>query len=171
MALTFAPNGWALCQGQLMSIAQNTALFSLLGTMYGGDGRVTFGLPDLRGRTPVGVGQGPGLSPYQLGEVIGTENVTLQTTEMPAHIHGFAPAMPVNTAVGDVLDPTGAYYAQVPNTTDEQYGASPSADLMAPDIISGATGNSGGNLPHENRMPFLALTYAIALTGIFPPRP
>ena len=171
MAITFAPSGWALCQGQLMAISQNTALFALLGTMYGGDGRVTFGLPDLRGRTPVGMGQGAGLSQYSQGEQTGVENVTLLATEMPAHIHSFAPAMPVNTSVGLSASPAGAYYAQAPTTATEQYGGSASATSMAPDIISGTTSNIGGNLPHENRMPFLTMTYAIALQGIFPPRP
>jgi microcystin-dependent protein len=171
MAITFAPNGWALCQGQLMSISQNTALFSLLGTMYGGDGRVTFGLPDLRGRTPVGMGQGPGLAQYTQGQQAGVEGVTLLTAEIPAHVHAFAPAMPVNTGVGTSSSPEGAYYAQAPKTATEQYGGSVSATSMASDILSGTTSNIGGNLPHENRMPLLTMTYAIALQGIYPPRP
>ncbi|MCC6536129.1 MAG: phage tail protein [Bryobacterales bacterium] len=156
VGFNFAPKNWALCAGQLLPIAQNTALFSLLGTQYGGDGRVTFALPDLRGRVPVGQGQGPGLSNYTIGEMAGTENVTLITSQMPQHTHA------VNANAGDAVEASpvnafpsagGAYNTQA-NTT------------MNP----GMAGIAGGNQPHPNQQPYLVLNWIIALSGIFPPR-
>ena len=158
----FAPRGWALCNGQIMLISQNTALFSLLGTMYGGDGRSNFALPDLQGRAPLQTGQGPGLSDYAQGEVTGTETVTLLESEMPIHTHTLmganAPAeqsSPAGNAVarslgGSIYTNTGA-----PDTS------------MAPQTVAPA----GGSLPHNNMQPYLTVTFIIALQGIFPPRP
>jgi microcystin-dependent protein len=152
----FAPRGWALCNGQILPIAQNTALFSLLGTTYGGNGQTTFALPDLRGRVPISSGQGPGLSSYDLGEVGGVEAVTLNNNEMPAHQHG------VNANSGDPNDsspqnsfPAGSgSYNTAANTTMNQ----------------NMVGISGGSQPHENRQPYLTLNWIIALEGIFPSR-
>jgi microcystin-dependent protein len=154
----FAPRGWALCNGQILSIAQNTALFSLLGTTYGGNGQTTFALPDLRGRVPVGSGQGPGLASYDLGAVAGTETVTLLTSEMPAHNHmvqasnGYSAATPENAFPGS--DSATSIYDAAANTT------------MNPMMI----GAAGGSQPHENRQPYQVLNYIIALEGIFPSR-
>jgi microcystin-dependent protein len=167
MPYSFAPNGWLPCDGRLLPINQQTALYSLLGTMYGGDGRVTFALPDLRGRAAVGLGQGPGLSNYVQGAVAGTETVTLQQAQMPAHIHGLNAQIAVSTDSGLQKQPQGNYYAA--NNT-EQYGGS-SAGTMAPDVITGQAGQAGGNQPHDNHQPYLVLNYCIATTGQYPQRP
>lgn len=154
----FAPNGWALCNGQIMSIAQNTALFSLLGTTYGGNGQTTFALPDLRGRVAVSSGQGPGLSDYTLGEQSGLESVTLTQGQMPIHNHG------VNCSTGDPDqgNPRNGFPANAPSYAA---GATAGATMNA-----GMIANTGGNQPHENRSPYLVLNYCIALVGIFPSR-
>lgn len=160
----FAPNGWALCNGQLMPISQNTALFSLLGTTYGGDGKSNFALPNLQGSAPVQAGQGPGLSLRDLGETSGQQTVTLLQTEMPAHVHnaqgdtGSAQASPASNvwASGQKLG-GGNIYA--PSVTANNVQMNPFA-----------TSISGGNLPHNNMMPYLGLTFIIALQGVFPPR-
>lgn len=176
----FAPRGWAFCNGQIMGIAQNTALFSLLGTTYGGNGQTTFALPDLRGRTPIHWGNGPGLSPYVLGEIGGTESVTLLTPQMPAHTHlvtgGGGQAtltLPCSTAPGDNDSPNGRIPAVTP-AGEEQYADATSANAQ----MAGSTvtippptlANTGGTQPHNNLSPFLAVTYIIALSGIFPSR-
>ncbi|MCC3156314.1 tail fiber protein [Hymenobacter sp. 15J16-1T3B] len=166
MPYTFAPLYWAPCQGQLMAIQSNTALFALLGTQYGGNGQTTFALPDLRGRGIVGFGQGPGLSQYVQGEVIGTENVTLLPTELAPHSHSLTASIPANSQRGTVTSPQGSVYAL---TAAEQYGTSPNNGNMAP-LLSGTTGPAGGGLPHPNMMPYLALQYCIALQGVFPQR-
>jgi microcystin-dependent protein len=153
----FAPRGWAFCNGQIMSIAQNTALFSLLGTTYGGNGQTTFALPDLRGRVPVSAGQGPGLSNYVLGEVIGTENVTLLSTQMPQHNHGLNASTGTKvgtTPAGNVLGGASIYITAAPDS------------VMAPASI----GPAGGNQPFSVIQPLLCLNYCIALEGIFPSR-
>ena len=155
----FAPRGWAFCQGQLLSIAQNTALFSLLGTTYGGNGQTTFALPDLRGRVPLSSGQGPGLSFYTLGEQGGVENVTLIQQQMPAHNH----PLQVNNSGSATGRPSGGYPGQ---TSTNTYAPSPDGTTFAAQAVS----NSGGGQPHENRQPYLALNYCIALEGIFPSR-
>jgi microcystin-dependent protein len=156
----FAPRGWAWCNGQLMPISQNTALFSLLGTTYGGDGKSTFALPDLQGRAPMHPGQGPGLSLHDLGEVGGTESVTLLESEMPLHNHmvGIAPEP------GEVTSPSGNSIAVsqegnvfVAGTANKQMSAS----ILPP---------AGGNMPHNNMQPFLTVYFCIALQGIYPPR-
>lgn len=165
----FAPRGWLMCQGQLLSIAQNTALFSLLGTAYGGDGRVTFGLPDLRGRTATHQGQGPGLSQYDVGEATGSESVSLILTELPAHNHLVA----VSNAAGTATDPTNGLAAQIntgsvrtPDTVAFGYTAPPVTGTLNPAAVSAA----GGSQPHSNLQPYLCITYIIATEGIFPSR-
>jgi microcystin-dependent protein len=162
----FAPTGWALCNGQLMSISQNTALFALLGTTYGGDGRVTFGLPNLQGATPMQQGQGSGLSPRYLGETGGTAAVTLINSEMTMHTHT---AMAVDAA-GDSFSPAGTTWAQARTSrvTDALYsvGQAPNT-LMNPQAVL----PTGGSQPHNNMPPYLTVTFIIALQGIFPQRP
>lgn len=157
----FAPRGWATCDGQLLSIAQNTALFSILGTTFGGDGRTTFALPDLRGRVPLHPGSGPGLSTYILGESTGTESVTLLVSQMPAHNHTVA--APCSDGAPSTPSPVGAVAANQDQTPF--YAASGTA-AMAPATSSVA----GGSQPHENRQPLLAINFIIALEGIFPSR-
>ena len=158
----FAPRNYAMCNGQLLSIAQNTALFSILGTTYGGNGQTTFALPDLRGRVPIHMGQGPGLSNYSEGEVGGVENVTLLTTQMPVHTH---PAQ-VNAASGATSKSPGG---NLPAFTSGGSSYGPTADLvMASNMVN--IGAAGGSQPHENRQPYLALNWCICLFGIFPSR-
>jgi microcystin-dependent protein len=156
----FAPRGSALCNGQLLPISQNTALFSLIGTYYGGDGRTTFALPDLRGRIPIGQGQGPGLTSRDMGEIGGEEQVTLTVNQMPSHSHN---AVGSATA-GNTPSPTGAYWAPGPRLL--LYSGATS--LVPMNAI--ALGITGGSQPHDNLKPYLTLNYVIWLTGIFPPR-
>lgn len=156
----FAPRGWALCQGQILSIAQNTALFSILGVTYGGNGQTTFALPDLRGRVPVGQGQGPGLSSYALGQQAGTETVTLTVNQMPMHNHPFTPL--ANSDTGTQTRPNGGYLA----TLDNLY--SPTNDNTA--MGQQQTGISGGSQPHDNIQPYTTLNYIICMEGIYPSR-
>lgn len=156
----FAPKGWAWCNGQLMPISQNTALFSLLGTVYGGDGKSTFALPDLEGSAPMHPGQGPGLSLHDLGEIGGSESVTLLESEMPAHSHTVTSVV----LPGDSPIPTNNIPAAVPG--DKPYNAGPANTTMAPQAASLA----GGSLPHNNLMPYLTVNFTIALQGVFPPR-
>lgn len=163
----FAPKDWAFCNGQLMSIAQNTALFSLLGTTYGGDGKTTFALPDLQGRVPVHAGAGQGLTERTLGEQGGEPYVTLLSTEMPYHTHQ---AMAV-AAIGTTTDPTGGVWAE----SIKQGRGGTQTPLYAPTVNASmsmnAVGVAGGSQPHNNMQPYLALNYIIALNGIYPPRP
>jgi len=156
----FPPRGWATCDGQLLPIAQNTALFSLLGTNFGGDGRSTFGLPNLAGRSPMFWGAGPGLSERLLGEDGGSETVTLLASQMPSHRHGLKAALAPTTGT------PGADVALSPTNGGNIYRASGTPQLMAPQTLAAA----GGGQPHNNLQPFLALTFIIALVGIFPPR-
>ena len=160
VAGNFAPGGWAQCNGQLLSIAQNSALFSILGTTYGGDGVTTFGLPDLRGRVPVHPGQGQGLSNYTLGEKAGAENVTLTIQQMPIHGHGFTP--------GCSTDPPNAQTPEngVPAQLDNQVFATEPNAAMRP----GNSSNAGGSQPHSNLQPYLCVNFIIATQGIFPTR-
>lgn len=155
---TFAPTGWAFCNGQLLPISQNTALFSLLGTTYGGDGKSTFALPDLQGRAPMHTGQGVGLSLRDLGESSGAETVALSQAEMPAHSH----ALQASSTAGDRPDPTGSYTG----TGISLYA--PASALGAMD--SGALAPAGGSAPHNNMQPYLTFNFCIALQGVFPQR-
>jgi len=163
----FSPRGWAFCNGQILPIAQNTALFSLLGTTYGGNGQTTFALPDLRGRFPNSSGQGPGLSSYDLGQVGGTETVTQIINQMPAHVHGYTiPATAADAATGDPSATT--VLATVVATT----GAVSIYKAAAPTVqmTGGNTAPSGGSQPMPTLNPYLTLNYCIALEGIFPSR-
>ena len=160
----FAPTGWAFCDGQLLPISQNTALFSLLGTNYGGNGTTNFGLPNLQGSAPLGAGQGPGLSLRDLGAVGGEQNVTLLESQMPAHSH----TAQASTS-GGTDSPTGAAWGEskLGKTPLAAYAASgPNNVPMSPQGLALA----GGSLPHNNMPPYLCLTFIIALQGIFPPR-
>ena len=157
----FAPKGWAFCNGQLMPLSQNTALFSLLGTTYGGDGKSTFGLPNLQGSAPMHPGQGPGLSLHDLGETGGSETVSLLEFEMPGHTHNLMS----QAAVGNRTNPVGNSIARVQGAT--AYGpAGPTAAQLAPQAVTPA----GGGQAHNNMQPYLTLNYCIALQGVFPPR-
>ncbi|KAA9333347.1 phage tail protein [Hymenobacter busanensis] len=164
----FAPHNWALCQGQLLAISSNTALFSILGTMYGGDGRVTFALPNLCGSAPVCAGQGAGLTQYYPGQMEGTEAETLQLAQMPAHAHGFAGTVQVSDGAGAAAVPDNNYFA---NSGASQYSENLEATTMAAASVSGTTSNAGGDQAHPNMMPYLGLNFAICLNGIFPQRP
>lgn len=174
VGFNFAPRGWALCAGQLMPIAQNTALFSLLGTTFGGDGRVTFGLPDLRGRSPVGMGNGPSLTPIVQGEMDGTENVTLLTTQMPVHTHVASAAQSASDANATQASPAGAVPA-ITTTEDgrtqlNSYDAAANGRAsLAP--IAVTVQPAGGGQPVPIRNPYLGTNFIIALEGIFPSRP
>jgi microcystin-dependent protein len=160
----FAPRGWAFCNGQLLSIAQNTALFSLLGTTYGGNGQTTFALPDLRGRVPIHPGQGPGLSSYTLGQQAGTESVTLTPNQMPAHTHSATAVLRASTQAANDTLPTGNYladggpYQSATNTT------------MNANAVAVTNGISGNSQPTTIIQPYLCVSFIIALEGIFPSR-
>lgn len=156
---SFAPAGWAMCAGQLMPISQNDALFTLIGTTYGGDGQETFGMPDLQGRVPIHAGQGPGISQtYQLGEEAGVETVTLTSQSTPIHNHAWL----ASTSVGTNPSAQGRVVAQ-----------SVSGDLYVEDVTDNNLNAQvlnmfGGSQPHENMMPFLVITFIISLFGVFP---
>jgi microcystin-dependent protein len=155
----FAPRGWAFCQGQLLSIAQNAPLFSLLGTQFGGDGRTTFALPNLQGIVAIHQGQGPGLSAYNVGQTAGSASVALNQSQLPAHNHNalaFARA-------GATASPAGACWARP--ASDTPYGVSPQGAMGASAIAP-----AGGGSAHENQQPYLVLNFIIALQGIFPSR-
>ncbi len=159
----FAPRGWAFCDGQLLPLSQNTALFSLLGTTYGGDGRSNFALPDLQGRGAMHPGQGPGLSLRDLGETGGETAVTLLTADMTAHSHQFGGAV---AAGGDTQNPTNAIWAQVPGRAAVFLYSAPATGAVNPNAMPLV----GGDLPHNNLQPYLTLNYCIALQGVYPPR-
>jgi microcystin-dependent protein len=159
----FPPTGWAFCQGQLMPISQNTALFALLGTYYGGDGKSTFALPNLEGTAPMHTGQGQGLSERFLGEMSGSETITLLVSEMPFHTH----TMQAFATPGDLKEPqAGACLTRSSNGTIYNTTISNFVQ-MAPQALTPA----GGSLPHNNMQPYLTLNFCIALQGIFPQRP
>jgi microcystin-dependent protein len=160
-AFTFAPVGWAQCDGQILPISQNTALFSLLGTTYGGDGRSVFALPDLRGRTPLHAGQGPGLSSYDLGHAGGTDAVTLLESEIPVHTHQVRAASQPGTRAAAPADAVWG-----PSEEDPWSSEAPGT-AMSPM----GTSIAGGGQPHPNTMPSLVLNFCIALQGAFPQRP
>lgn len=157
----FAPRGWATCDGQLLPISQNTALFSLLGIYYGGDGRSTFALPDLQGRVPMHHGTGPGLTQRQLGEAAGSEAIALVQNEMPAHAHA---ALSTSVAATDT-NPNARVLALSGEDTFLSR-SNRTLTAMSPQSLAPA----GGSLPHNNLQPYLVLTFIIALQGIFPPR-
>jgi microcystin-dependent protein len=157
----FAPTGWAFCNGQILPISQNTALFSLLGTVYGGDGKSTFALPNLQGSVPIHPGQGPGLSLYDLGQIGGSEFVTLLQSEIPAHSHGLM------TAADDQYESNVATNTALTRSSLNIYSTTLTPTMMAPQSLSPA----GGSLPHNNMMPYLTLNFCIALQGVFPARP
>jgi len=159
----FAPKGWAWCNGQLLPLSQNTALFSLLGTTYGGDGKSNFALPDLEGRAPMHPGQGPGLSLHDLGETGGSETVTLLESEIPAHSH----ALNALAAVGNRTTPVGNTIARVTGATPYLPPAGAALVSMSPQALAPA----GGDQPHNNMMPYLTFYFNIALQGVFPARP
>lgn len=156
----FAPTGWAFCNGQILPISQNTALFSLLGTTYGGNGQSTFALPDLQGNAPMFWGQGPGLSLYDLGQMGGSDTVTLLQSEIPAHSHG----MVVSSQQALENNPTGQKWAMGDGVN--LYAAPNPVVQMSPSALAPA----GGDQPHNNLMPYLTLNFCIALQGVFPPR-
>jgi len=155
----FAPRGWALCDGRLIAISQNQALFSILGTTYGGDGRTTFGLPDLRGRVAIHPGTGPGLGTYNLGQKGGTEKVSLNPSELPAHSHAFQ----VSAGVGTTHGTSNRFLAS--SATDNIFADQSDATLNA-----GAIGNTGNGVGHNNIQPYITVNFIIALQGIFPSR-
>jgi microcystin-dependent protein len=157
----FAPKDWAVCNGQLLAISSNTALFSILGTTFGGDGRVTFGLPNLQGSIPIHAGQGPGLSPYALGDAGGTDSVTLNTREVATHNHTFNCG---SGGRGEMTTVAGNVNSDAPFQTNI-YAAASDGTTMSPTMLAPTP-----SLPHENRQPYVALTFIIALAGIFPPR-
>jgi microcystin-dependent protein len=156
----FAPKGWAWCDGQLMPLSQNTALFSLLGTTYGGDGKSTFALPDLEGRAPMHPGQGPGLSLHDLGETGGSETVTLLESEIPAHSHQMA----VSSQLALENSPAGQKFAMGDGIN--LYGPNTNPVSMSDQSLAPA----GGDQPHNNMQPYLTFYFNIALQGVFPPR-
>jgi microcystin-dependent protein len=181
----FAPRNWAFCAGQIQAIAQNTALFSLIGTTYGGNGQTTFALPDLQGRTAIGQGTGPGLSTYSMGEVAGTQSVTLVSTQMPQHVHSLSGTTgtlnAVNLKATEQSPQAGAYLARGVDTA-------PSPDMIPRFYVPAATGDpatkvplagvnvagntqiAGGSQPHSTMQPYLVMSPIIALFGIFPSR-
>ena len=159
----FAPKGWAFCDGQLLPLSQNTALFSLLGTTYGGNGKSNFALPDLQGNAPMHPGQGPGLSLHDLGETGGSETVTLLESEIPSHNHSYN-ARPTG-AVPPQASPVGLAPAR---SNSRPY--SPASVSANGQMNFTGTGMSGGDQPHNNMMPYLTLNFCIALQGVFPPR-
>lgn len=157
----FAPKGWAFCDGQLLPLSQNTALFSLLGTTYGGNGKSNFALPDLQGRTPMHPGQGPGLSLHDLGQTGGSDTVTLLDSEIPSHTHTLVAAtlnsqstVPTNNSLGRG-NPVKVYATGTPGTAMDANSITP----------------TGGDQPHNNMMPYLTMYFCIALQGVYPPRP
>ncbi len=157
----FAPKGWAWCDGQLLPLSQNTALFSLLGTTYGGNGKSNFALPDLQGRAPMHPGQGPGLSLHDLGETGGSETVTLLESEIPSHSH----SLRANNTLAEVALPAGA---TIGRQTFNMFQTTTNANLtsMSPNSLAPA----GGDQPHNNLQPYLTFYFNIALQGVFPPR-
>jgi microcystin-dependent protein len=156
----FAPRGWAFCDGQLLAVSQNDALFSLLGTIYGGDGRTTFGLPDLRGRIPIHAGTGPGLSPRRLGSKGGAEKVTLTVNQQPSHGH------PMQASTQNALQPNPQDNVLAQSTSQDLYvGDPPDVNMNAASITQ-----VGGSRSHTNLMPFLCIHFIIALVGIYPSR-
>lgn len=185
VGFNFAPRNYAVCQGQIMSIAQNTALFSLLGTTYGGNGQTTFALPDLQGRVPMGQGNGPGLTPRTLGEVGGTETTTLLSSNMPQHVHSLSGVTGTLNAVDlkatEQSPPSGGYLARgvdaapAPDSIPKVYVPASTGDPatkvpLAGVNVAGNTAIAGGSIPFSTMQPYLVVNHCIALQGIFPSR-
>jgi len=167
----FAPRGWAFCNGQILSISQYQALFSLIGTTYGGNGTTTFALPDLRGRVPKGIGLGAGLQNVTWGEMGGKEDVVLSIANMPSHSHdgsSLSLSLACNEEDGDSDEPSGKNIGIASAGTP--YNSSPNDAVFGGGTISGSTGNQGNNQPFDVQNPFLGINYIIALQGVFPPR-
>lgn len=159
----FAPNGWAFCDGSMLAISQNDALFALIGTIYGGNGLTTFGLPDLRGRIPIHSGQGPGLSYQVIGQQLGSETTVLTVNQIPLHTHNImaSPSVGNSTGISNSAIAAGTIGRVYTNdTTPANLG----------DMNAGTIVNAGGSQPHDNMMPYLCINFIIALWGIFPPR-
>jgi len=166
----FAPKGWADANGQILAISQNTALFSLYGTTYGGDGKTTFALPDLRGRTPIHVGGGPGLPTYVQGERGGETSVALIASNLPAHNHTASGTTHATSNPAEAFDPGGNILAQDAGTGIATYIDQAPDQPMRSGDVEVTRGNSGGNLPHDNMMPYLTLRYVVSLFGTYPSR-
>lgn len=168
--LNWAPKGWEICAGQLIPIAQNTALFSLIGTTYGGNGTTNFALPDLRSRIPLGMGQGPGLSYYNLGEMGGTESVTLSQNNMPLHSHAASATVSPKASSGRSVQasPENNYNAPIPG--QNAFNDAPNV-TMGESPVNVTVQPAGGNQPFSNLAPFLTLNFIIATQGIYPSRP
>lgn len=161
VGFNFAPAGWVLCNGQLLAISEYSTLFTLIGTTFGGNGQTTFAVPDLRGRSPVGQGAGTGLSPVVLGQASGTESVTLNTQQIPAHPHPLL----ASPSAGTLSKPaTNTVLANQPTTQTPMYGAAATTVSLAPASI----GSTGGSLPHENRQPYNTVNYIMSTFGVFP---
>jgi microcystin-dependent protein len=172
LGFNFAPRGYQTCSGQILSISTNTALFSLLGTYYGGNGQTTFALPDLQGRAPIGQGQGPGLPDYVLGENGGTTSVSILTTNMPAHIHGLSAVSAKTKASSGLADESSANGNFLATSSTSIYsgnGATPGIYTGQVEV-SGSTDTTGSNLPISIMSPYLVINYSIATEGIFPSR-
>jgi len=171
VGFNFPPHGWALCNGQLLPIAQNTALFSLLGTTFGGNGTSTFGLPNLQGSAPLHFGQGPGLSAYALGQFSGATTVTLNSTQLPIHAHTPA-CFSTNPNPAPVLSPAGSVWAVAGarRGAANLYATTTDGTTMNSTAIGSTGGSAGVALPHNNLHPYLAITFVIALQGVFPAR-
>jgi microcystin-dependent protein len=163
VGFNFPPNGWALCNGQILPISQNTALFSLLGTFYGGDGKSNFALPNLQGNAALGFGQGAGLSLYSLGQTVGQQSVTLNVAQLGAHNH--TPVAESGRGIASQATPVGNAWGKS-GAGDTPYSSGPANVTMS--AASTAAAGSGG--AHNNMMPYLVVNYVIAMTGIYPPR-
>ena len=161
----FAPRGWALCDGQLLPIAQNTALFALLGTIYGGDGRTTFALPDLRGRSPVHAGNGPGLSNVRLGQRAGSADAIL-----PAHTHAAQSVANAVAPAGNSNDAVNNFWADDAGVASGTYSTGPATSTMNPGAVTTTIGNAGSSATNQNYHPYTAVNFIIALQGVFPSR-
>jgi microcystin-dependent protein len=164
---TFAPAGWMFCSGQTLPISEWSALFALIGTTYGGNGTTTFNLPNLQGRLPIHQGQGAGLSPYVIGQVGGAENVVLDTTQIPQHTHALMASTATATLTSPTNNVTGAA-SQTPLATTLY--TKPGTPATVGNLLPQAVGNTGSNLPHSNMMPYLCVSFIIAMEGIFPTR-
>lgn len=169
MSFSRAPRGWAFCQGQLLQISQNKALYSLLGTAFGGDGLNTFGLPDLRGRTLVGQGKSPSGTGYSVGQVSGQEQVTLSGDQMPAHKHALNATLNIG-GEADATTPENSFPATATDPVNNAYTTGGTPVLMGAALNTPTVAGAGGSQPHPNQQPYLTLNYAIALVGIFPSR-